>query len=62
MASLEVTFSVKCDTCKGALRATTSSDYRGNQLVYVEPCKYCLDAAKEDGREEARKEAEPDGD
>ena len=62
MASLEVNFEVECHTCKRSLTTTTSSDYRGNQFVYVEPCEYCLDAAKEAGREEAREEADTDGD
>ena len=55
MAEITVTVEVECNECGTKLEA----EFYGLDYLYVDPCKQCLEDARDEGRAEAeRKENE----
>lgn len=55
MPTFDVDFEVYCAECDEGLCRNAETDYtnKGGLLLNVTPCQRCLDAAKQDGRDEA---------
>ena len=52
-----VSFEVRCHECGQDLDASTTTDYRGDRIVEVEPCPKCLEAKYDEGLEEGQEES-----
>jgi hypothetical protein len=58
--TIEISIDVRCDECNADLEAefVNLTYYHKQPQITVKPCEKCLEAAKQEGREEALRRSE----
>lgn len=54
---LQIDIDLSCAECGADLRVSHGGNARGTENFTVSPCPVCLDAAKEEGKEQARQDS-----
>ena len=45
---MEFPLTFRCDECGRDLRGEFVQDYKGENIVHIEPCQWCLDSARDE--------------
>jgi len=49
---MDIPIFFRCDECGYDLEAEFVQDFKGNNIVHVKPCEYCLDSVMDELRED----------